>query len=147
MSNKERYVSKGFLYECRVNQQSNCENCPGVSSVSHDIVGCATFDALDNPIEHPFGARWIEQGSQSQFKFTMECEKNGSEVKKRVVQCGFETSTGAARFIDVRCMQRIGSKLVACISRPDGSVEIQIHPVPVDGSKTITLSNLGLSYC
>ncbi|KFD53712.1 hypothetical protein M514_05417 [Trichuris suis] len=145
LNDGEKYSKNGFLFQCKVVRR-NCENCDSLASVQHTIVGCTSTDAAGNSMEYPIGARWVEQGTQPQFKFVIECLRKGNEIQKQVVQCSFESSHGRA-LLDPGCARKVGPSLIACNRRFDGVVEVQLLTSTDATADARAVSNLGLRFC
>ncbi|KRZ95101.1 Uncharacterized protein T08_3742 [Trichinella sp. T8] len=137
----DKYFRDGFVFQCRRLADSN-----GRTSVSHAIVGCATVDPTGHHVEHPPGARWLEAGSQPQFKFVVQCTSRGDQIQKQVVQCAFDTSRGQ-EFVDADCARTTGSGLLACHRRADGVVEVRLIANGTQEQNEQAVRALGLTFC
>ncbi|KRZ07838.1 Uncharacterized protein T11_16659 [Trichinella zimbabwensis] len=140
LNHADKYFRNGFVFQCRLGDSN------GRTSVSHAIVGCATVDPTGQNVEHPPGARWLEAGSQPQFKFVMECASQGDQIQKRVVQCAFDSSRGQ-EFVDAGCARATGSGLLACHRRADGVVEVRLVANGSREQNEQAVRALGLTFC
>ncbi|KRY90352.1 Uncharacterized protein T4D_11706 [Trichinella pseudospiralis] len=140
LNHADKYFRNGFVFQCRLGDSN------GRMSVSHAIVGCATVDPTGQNVEHPPGARWLEAGSQPQFKFVMECASQGDQIQKRVVQCAFDSSRGQ-EFVDAGCARATGSGLLACHRRADGVVEVRLVANGSREQNEQAVRALGLTFC